>query len=131
MQGILSASVLSIVPLIRPYQWQSLLMPVCFFLVNDIFQLAFTGSYISRSLDYCCLFNCTLGHCFSLTVCMNFQVLPNDMLDFLDAPVPYIVSFLILDFCLLLIAWNGMYLKSIYYIHRFRKGILVEIVVLL
>ncbi|KAH9616694.1 hypothetical protein KSS87_001428 [Heliosperma pusillum] len=44
--GILSASVLSILPLIRPYQWQSLLMPV----------------------------------------------LPNDMLDFLDAPVPYIVG---------------------------------------
>lgn len=44
--GILSASVLSIVPLIRPYQWQSWLMPV----------------------------------------------LPNDMLDFLDAPVPYIVG---------------------------------------
>ncbi|CDP03098.1 unnamed protein product [Coffea canephora] len=44
--GVLSASVLSIIPLIRPYQWQSLLMPV----------------------------------------------LPNDMLDFLDAPVPYIVG---------------------------------------
>ncbi|XP_062148031.1 uncharacterized protein LOC133856974 [Alnus glutinosa] len=44
--GILSASVLSIIPLIRPYQWQSLLMPI----------------------------------------------LPNDMLDFLDAPVPYIVG---------------------------------------
>ncbi|KHG19106.1 DENN domain-containing 4C [Gossypium arboreum] len=44
--GILSAIVLSIVPLIRPYQWQSLLMPV----------------------------------------------LPDDMLDFLDAPVPYIVG---------------------------------------
>ncbi|KAL9224667.1 hypothetical protein vseg_000682 [Gypsophila vaccaria] len=44
--GILSASVLSLLPLIRPYQWQSLLMPV----------------------------------------------LPNDMLDFLDAPVPYIVG---------------------------------------
>ncbi|KAG2712780.1 hypothetical protein I3760_04G142100 [Carya illinoinensis] len=44
--GILSACVLSIIPLIRPYQWQSLLMPV----------------------------------------------LPNDMLDFLDAPVPYIVG---------------------------------------
>ncbi|WOG94214.1 hypothetical protein DCAR_0313507 [Daucus carota subsp. sativus] len=44
--GILSASVLSIIPLLRPYQWQSLLMPV----------------------------------------------LPNDMLDFLDAPVPYIVG---------------------------------------
>lgn len=28
VQGILSASVLSIIPLIRPYQWQSLLMPV-------------------------------------------------------------------------------------------------------
>ncbi|XP_038699387.1 uncharacterized protein LOC119996720 [Tripterygium wilfordii] len=44
--GILSASVLSLVPLLRPYQWQSLLMPV----------------------------------------------LPDDMLDFLDAPVPYIVG---------------------------------------
>ncbi|KAI4344595.1 hypothetical protein L6164_011802 [Bauhinia variegata] len=44
--GILSASVLSIIPLIQPYRWQSLLMPV----------------------------------------------LPNDMLDFLDAPVPYIVG---------------------------------------
>ncbi|KAM7513046.1 hypothetical protein LguiB_011921 [Lonicera macranthoides] len=44
--GILSAIVLSIIPLIRPYQWQSLLMPI----------------------------------------------LPNDMLDFLDAPVPYIVG---------------------------------------
>ncbi|XVF48910.1 hypothetical protein PTKIN_Ptkin03bG0226000 [Pterospermum kingtungense] len=44
--GILSATVLSIVPLIRPYQWQSFLMPV----------------------------------------------LPDDMLDFLDAPVPYIVG---------------------------------------
>lgn len=44
--GILSALVLSIVPMIRPYQWQSLLMPV----------------------------------------------LPNDMLDFLDAPVPYVVG---------------------------------------
>lgn len=44
--GILSASVLSIISLIRPYQWQSLLMPI----------------------------------------------LPNDMLDFLDAPVPYIVG---------------------------------------
>ncbi|KAJ8750860.1 hypothetical protein K2173_016041 [Erythroxylum novogranatense] len=44
--GILSAVVLSIIPLIRPYQWQSLLMPI----------------------------------------------LPDDMLDFLDAPVPYIVG---------------------------------------
>ncbi|KAL5158482.1 DENN domain-containing protein 5B [Glycine soja] len=44
--GILSASVLSVIPLIRPYQWQSLLMPV----------------------------------------------LPNGMLEFLDAPVPYIVG---------------------------------------
>ncbi|XP_068661598.1 uncharacterized protein [Aristolochia californica] len=44
--GVLSASVLSIIPLIRPYQWQSLLMPV----------------------------------------------LPNAMLDFLDAPVPYVVG---------------------------------------
>ncbi|XP_047334311.1 uncharacterized protein LOC124938003 [Impatiens glandulifera] len=44
--GLLSASVLSVIPLIRPYRWQSLLMPV----------------------------------------------LPDDILDFLDAPVPYIVG---------------------------------------
>ncbi|XP_027339690.1 uncharacterized protein LOC113853308 isoform X2 [Abrus precatorius] len=44
--GILSGSILSVIPLIRPYQWQSLLMPI----------------------------------------------LPNDMLEFLDAPVPYIVG---------------------------------------
>ncbi|KAK7388254.1 hypothetical protein VNO78_23065 [Psophocarpus tetragonolobus] len=44
--GILSALVLSVIPLIQPYRWQSLLMPV----------------------------------------------LPNDMLEFLDAPVPYVVG---------------------------------------
>ncbi|XP_078433160.1 DENN (AEX-3) domain-containing protein [Wolffia australiana] len=44
--GVLSALVLSVIPLIQPYQWQSLLMPV----------------------------------------------LPNNMLDFLDAPVPYVVG---------------------------------------
>ncbi|XP_023881796.1 uncharacterized protein LOC111994085 isoform X3 [Quercus suber] len=44
--GVLSAVVLSLVPLIRPFQWQSLLLPV----------------------------------------------LPGRMLDFLDAPVPYIVG---------------------------------------
>nr|GEW24863.1 hypothetical protein [Tanacetum cinerariifolium] len=44
--GILSALVLSTIPLIRPYHWQSFLMPV----------------------------------------------LPNDMLDFLDAPVPFVVG---------------------------------------
>ncbi|WCJ42778.1 DENN (AEX-3) domain-containing protein [Euphorbia peplus] len=44
--GILSASVLAMIPLIRPYRWQSLLMPI----------------------------------------------LPDEMLDFLDAPVPYIVG---------------------------------------
>ncbi|KAK7265431.1 hypothetical protein RJT34_33051 [Clitoria ternatea] len=44
--GMLSASILSVIPLIQPYRWQSLLMPV----------------------------------------------LPNDMLEFLDAPVPYVVG---------------------------------------
>lgn len=29
MQGVLSATVLSLVPMIRPFQWQSLLLPVC------------------------------------------------------------------------------------------------------
>ena len=36
--------------------------------------------------------------CFGGYLCLfiniNIQVLPNDMLDFLDAPVPYIVSIL-------------------------------------
>lgn len=44
--GVLSAVVLSTIPLIRPFQWQSLILPI----------------------------------------------LPNQMLDFLDAPVPYIVG---------------------------------------
>ncbi|KAJ7527110.1 hypothetical protein O6H91_16G037400 [Diphasiastrum complanatum] len=44
--GILSAAVLSLIPMIRPFEWQSLLLPV----------------------------------------------LPNKMLDFLDAPVPFIVG---------------------------------------
>ncbi|KAE9585517.1 putative DENN domain-containing protein [Lupinus albus] len=44
--GVLSATVLSLVPMIRPFQWQSLLLPV----------------------------------------------LPRKMIDFLDAPVPYIVG---------------------------------------
>lgn len=71
-QGILSASVLSIIPLIRPYRWQSLLMPVWFhFNLLIFFFFLFLGQVISS---------------------MNLQVLPDDMLDFLDAPVPYIVS---------------------------------------
>ncbi|KAI5447501.1 hypothetical protein KIW84_015089, partial [Lathyrus oleraceus] len=44
--GVLSAVVLSLIPMIRPFQWQSLLLPV----------------------------------------------LPAKMIDFLDAPVPYIVG---------------------------------------
>ncbi|RQP02762.1 hypothetical protein POPTR_018G065501v4 [Populus trichocarpa] len=67
--GILSASVLSIIPLIRPYRWQSLLMPI----------------------------------------------LPDDMLDFLDAPVPYIVSFIfqlasLSSSARFLSVWNELYL---------------------
>ncbi|KAL5182819.1 DENN domain-containing protein 5B [Glycine soja] len=54
--GILSASILSVIPLIQPYRWQSLLMPVWFLSLFSI------------------------------------KVLPNDMLEFLDAPVPYVVS---------------------------------------
>ncbi|KAH7295774.1 hypothetical protein KP509_27G065400 [Ceratopteris richardii] len=46
--GVLSAVVLSTIPLIRPFQWQSLMLPI----------------------------------------------LPNQMLDFLDAPVPYVVGVL-------------------------------------
>ncbi|CAJ1898546.1 unnamed protein product [Sphenostylis stenocarpa] len=46
MQGVLSATVLSLIPMIRPFQWQSLLLPI----------------------------------------------LPGTMIDFLDAPVPYIVG---------------------------------------
>ncbi|XP_054822378.1 uncharacterized protein LOC129320774 isoform X3 [Prosopis cineraria] len=51
--GVLSAVVLSIIPMIRPFQWQSLFLP----------------PHISL-----------------------FQVLPQRMFDFLDAPVPYIVK---------------------------------------
>ena len=28
MQGVLSATVLSLIPMIRPFEWQSLLLPV-------------------------------------------------------------------------------------------------------
>ncbi|KAJ7977160.1 DENN domain-containing protein [Quillaja saponaria] len=54
--GLLSAAVLSLVPLIRPFQWQSLLLP------------------------------------FPFTLFLPFQILPARMLDFLDAPVPFIVG---------------------------------------
>lgn len=75
-QGMLSASVLSIVPLIRPYQWQSLLMPVLpFCALSQIWPSWWVYNY-----------------CWSYIVLYDFQVLPIDMMDFLDAPVPYIVS---------------------------------------
>ncbi|GER56936.1 DENN (AEX-3) domain-containing protein [Striga asiatica] len=63
--GVLSAIVLSVIPLIRPYHWQSLLMPVISCSV-----IGFVARVFDRSVS----------------------VLPNDMLDFLDAPVPYIVG---------------------------------------
>ncbi|KAF9620916.1 hypothetical protein IFM89_015313, partial [Coptis chinensis] len=65
--GILSASVLSVISLIRPYQWQSLLMPVWYLLLYD--------------------------SCKKFLEQFVVIVLPNDMHDFLDAPVPYIVRF--------------------------------------
>lgn len=89
-QGILSALVLSVIPLIRPYQWQSLLMPVMLlccrpFKTNSYVRISFPGYWIIFAYQF-----------LTLTLYMNFQVLPNDMLDFLDAPVPYVVSSLIL-----------------------------------
>lgn len=48
-QGILSASVLSIIPLIRPYRWQSLLMPVWFhfnLLVFFFLSIPWTSDFI-------------------------------------------------------------------------------------
>ncbi|KAM1684326.1 hypothetical protein ACFX15_034938 [Malus domestica] len=50
--GVLSATVLSLIPMIRPFQWQSLMLPFLKYL----------------------------------------QVLPGKMLDFLDAPVPFITG---------------------------------------
>lgn len=86
MQGILSALVLAIIPLIRPYQWQSLLMPVIFYLLFGCVNFPVV-ELIVLQLSLCCIMPID-------KVC--FQVLPNDMFDFLDAPVPYIVSFLLL-----------------------------------
>lgn len=82
VQGILSALVLSIIPLIRPYRWQSLLMPVisCFF-CWVIFTLESFSSILMQIFQ---------GYEFNNN---HMQVLPNDMMEFLDAPVPYIVSF--------------------------------------
>lgn len=77
-QGILSASVLSVIPLIRPYQWQSLLMPVWFL---SLFSFK-VNIFIFLISIHLMVFNNNI----------LFQVLPNDMLEFLDAPVPYIVS---------------------------------------
>lgn len=88
-QGILSAAVLSVIPLIRPYQWQSLLMPV--WILSFYFKMN-VGFHIWISFLHLIVFD---EH--------TFQVLPNDMLEFLDAPVPYIVSiqFLVREWYLL------------------------------
>ncbi|KHG24107.1 DENN domain-containing 5B [Gossypium arboreum] len=59
--GVLSAVVLSIVPLIRPFQWQSLFLPVI------------SVTSIAAALS-------------------EILVLPMRMLDFLDAPVPFLVG---------------------------------------
>lgn len=85
-QGILSALVLSVIPLIRPYQWQSLLMPVMLLCCQTFASILYTRLSFLGYLIIC------VGLFITLTAYMNFQVLPNDMLDFLDAPVPYVVS---------------------------------------
>lgn len=85
-QGILSALVLSVIPLIRPYQWQSLLMPVMPLCCQTFASILYMRLSFLGYLIIC------VGLFITLTAYMNFQVLPNDMLDFLDAPVPYVVS---------------------------------------
>ncbi|PPS00969.1 hypothetical protein GOBAR_AA19701 [Gossypium barbadense] len=59
--GVLSAVVLSLIPIIRPFQWQSLLLPVIF-------------------------------HNLHIPAALSLKVLPMRMLDFLDAPVPFLVG---------------------------------------
>lgn len=76
IQGVLSAAVLSLVPMIRPFQWQSLFLPVSSLAFIKVpFQISPVAHlHIPKVID------------------RTFQVLPGRMLDFLDAPVPYIVS---------------------------------------
>lgn len=58
-QGILSASVLSIIPLIRPYQWQSFLMPVFLFPCLSIFVFSVYDEHPSfLLLSYLDIMNC-------------------------------------------------------------------------
>lgn len=52
-QGILSALVLSVIPLIRPYQWQSLLMPVILVLPDFCFNIIYVIIF-SRLFDNMC-----------------------------------------------------------------------------
>lgn len=68
---------------------------------------------------------------FFLTVYINFQVLPNDMLDFLDAPVPYIVSFLISEFVGIVDILECYAPELDLTSFRFRKEILIMQVVVL
>ncbi|TYK24604.1 DENN domain-containing protein [Cucumis melo var. makuwa] len=68
--GLLSATVLSVVPLICPFQWQSLLLPDT---------VVISGKHIPKI---------SMGYAHPET----FQVLPGRMYDLLDAPVPFIVG---------------------------------------
>lgn len=94
MQGVLSAVVLSLIPIIRPFQWQSLLLPVIFHIPAAL------SLKVDRYLCGCSIVSIKTNSCDPLfLIFVKFsctQVLPMRMLDFLDAPVPFLVSFSVL-----------------------------------
>lgn len=130
MQGVLSATVLSLMPMIRPFEWQSLLLPVScstfginlflfeiYFLRETLFEIIWTikcsptssflmtkhilyffkwsfSSGVHVDVNYLlCHEHSALALCIHQLIWTFLQVLPEKMQDFLDAPVPFIVSF--------------------------------------
>ncbi|MBA0675356.1 hypothetical protein Goari_016904, partial [Gossypium aridum] len=91
--GVLSAVVLSLIPIIRPFQWQSLLLPVIF---HNLHIPAALSLKVDRYLCGCSLVSIKTNSCDPLfLIFVKFsctQVLPMRMLDFLDAPVPFLVG---------------------------------------
>ncbi|PPD95858.1 hypothetical protein GOBAR_DD07116 [Gossypium barbadense] len=88
--GVLSAVVLSLIPIIRPFQWQSLLLPVIFHIPAAL------SLKVDRYLCGCSIVSIKTNSCDPLfLIFVKFsctQVLPMRMLDFLDAPVPFLVG---------------------------------------
>ncbi|KAG6508367.1 hypothetical protein ZIOFF_033741 [Zingiber officinale] len=78
LQGMLSAIVLSIIPMIRPFQWHSLFLP----LLEEVACLNLNGVFL--------MIPCEKGG--EKWEVRKVEILPRKMLDFVDAPVPYIVG---------------------------------------